>query len=123
MNLTAKTVAATLALAAALTAGLSAAPALAAPAPVDGPAKISAGADSPTYLSDQKIGQATVNDLNGIKTVTWYSADNWHSYTSAPATSCTKTWTIAEHFGYEGEKFSVTDCKGNKKTFHFLANG
>ena len=113
---TAKTATKTAALlAATLTAGLLAAtPAGAAPAPLS--------ADSPTSAVITVNGWANLTDNDGIKTVTHY-ADAFHSYTEGPATTCTKTWKVAQHYPIDGQKFTVTDCKGFKKSFTYHVNG
>ena len=104
-------------LAATLTLGLLAAtPANAAPSPD----KLSA--DSPTSAVITANGWANLTDNDGIKTVTHYS-DAFHSYTEGPASTCTKTWKVAQHFPIDGQKFTVTDCKGFKKSFTYHVNG
>jgi hypothetical protein len=122
MNLTARTAAAALAAAAALVAGVaSAAPAGAAPA--DGPAPYSTtiSADSPAYLTNVTYGGATVNDADGIKLVTQYIGDKWHGSSTGPG-NCAKSFNVVQQYNALSE-FTVTDCKGFKKTFHFKVVG
>lgn len=97
---------------------LSAAPAGAAPGP-SGPDTLSN--DSPTSVTHTGVGKATVKDANGIKFVTHYE-DDWHATSKYPAKSCTKEWAITQHYPILGQKFTVTDCQGNKKSFTFQAH-
>jgi hypothetical protein len=112
MNITAKTAAASAL--AVLGAGVLAA----APAAAAGPLS----ADSPTSAVITANGWANLTDADGIKTVTHY-ADAFHSYTEGPATACTTSWKVAQHYPIDGQKFTVTDCKGFKKSFTFYVNG
>ncbi len=108
---------ATLTAAALLAAALAtAAPANAAPAPGG------LSADSPTSAKITANGWANLTDNDGIKTVTHFE-DAFHSYTEGPASTCTKTWKVAQHYPIDGQKFTVTDCKGFKKSFTYYVNG
>ena len=106
-----------------VTAAALLATALATAAPADAaPAPAGITADSPTTAKITANGWAHLSDNDGIKTVTHFQ-DAHHSYTEGPASSCTKTWKVAQHFGIDGQKFTVTDCKGFKKSFTYYVNG
>lgn len=121
MNLTAKTAALTSAFASVLAAGLMAAtPALAAPADGPGPGTISdKTANSPTYLTNVKIGGATVKDADGIRWVRRYK-DQWHS--ASQGGNCAKSLNVVQKLGHSNT-FKVVDCKGVEKTFYFQVAG
>lgn len=115
----AKTYATTTA-AALLAAGLFASSAAAAPAPQPGPGTLSA--DSPTSMVYTGPGKAKVSDANGIRRVVQFK-DQWHSTTTYLSNACVTSLSVSQHYPVEGQKFSVTDCSGNVRTFAFQTNG
>lgn len=122
MNFTAKTAAASLAAATALAAGvLTAAPAGAAPSDGPAPYRTTISADSPAYLTNVQYGAATVNDADGVKLVTQYMGDKWHTFSTGPG-NCAKSFPVEQKLGALSE-FKVLDCKGFTKTFHFKVVG
>lgn len=103
-----------------LTAGFFAGSAAAAPAPQPGPGGLSA--DSPTSMSYTGPGKAKVTDANGIRRITQYS-DQHHGTTTYLSNACVTSLSVSQYYPIDGQKFSVTDCSGNVRTFAFQVNG
>lgn len=103
--------------AALLAAGFITTSAAAAPMPQPGPNdKLSA--DSPTSMSYTGLGKAKVTDANGIRRVVQYE-EQFHGTTTYMSDSCVKTVNVTQYYPIDGQKFSVTDCSGNVRSFKF----
>jgi hypothetical protein len=78
-------------------------------------------ANSPTSVKHLGVGKAEIKDADGLKLITHYLDAN-HSHTTGFVGSPTSR-IVTQYYPIEGQKAVVTDAKGYKHTFYFLANG